>query len=153
MVPKDLQINKINTPIYQCNEGFSIDADAKGNKTFPMSCQSSGTFYKDPAKQKCMPVNCGKPKEVENGKHEDREYVYTQLATYDCVYFVSVDYDSIMANTRQIFFDGGRGGSGGRGSRDRCGAAPPRSPFKIGVASPSLELSVHFFASRTFSKF
>merc|ERR1719313_329195 len=70
--------------VYQCNEGFSIDADAKGNKTFPMPCQSSGTFYKDPAKQKCKPVNCGKPKEVENGKYEDREYVYTELATYTC---------------------------------------------------------------------
>eukprot|EP00746_Dinoflagellata_sp_MGD_P138404 gnl/MRDRNA2_/MRDRNA2_72053_c0_seq1.p1 gnl/MRDRNA2_/MRDRNA2_72053_c0~~gnl/MRDRNA2_/MRDRNA2_72053_c0_seq1.p1 ORF type:complete len:2101 (+),score=429.94 gnl/MRDRNA2_/MRDRNA2_72053_c0_seq1:113-6415(+) len=73
-----------NEALYHCNEGFSVDADAKGNKTFIMPCQSSGTFYKDPSTQKCQPVNCGKPKVVENGKHEDREYVYTELATYTC---------------------------------------------------------------------
>ena len=49
----------------------------------------------------------------------------------------------------QTFF----GCGGGRGDGRSRGVARPHTPFKIGAACPSLEPSVKFFASWTFSKF
>merc|ERR1719428_1340367 len=56
-----------HSAIYQCNEGFSVDGNAKGNKSFAMPCQWTGSFYVDTLTQKCNPVRCGLPPEIENG--------------------------------------------------------------------------------------
>merc|ERR1719160_955454 len=77
------EIKYPNIAVYQCNEGFSVDGDAKGNKTFNMPCMSVGSFYTEPS-QKCEPVRCGVPHEVKNGVREDKEFVYTQIASYKC---------------------------------------------------------------------
>jgi CUB/sushi domain-containing protein len=73
-----------NVAMYVCNEGFSVDGNAKHDKTFGMPCQSSGTFMLEPAKQKCEPVRCGTPHEIKNGQREEKEFIYTEIAHYVC---------------------------------------------------------------------
>ncbi|MAD25829.1 MAG: hypothetical protein CMO44_16840, partial [Verrucomicrobiales bacterium] len=78
------EIKYPNIAVYICNEGFSVDGDAKGNKTFNMPCQYTGLFLLEPKAQKCEAVRCGMPHQIENGQREDREFVYTEIAQYTC---------------------------------------------------------------------
>jgi len=54
----------MNTEVI-CKDGYSVGGDPNGNKTFVVTCASSGDFEKyDP--KTCLPVVCGKPPSLAN---------------------------------------------------------------------------------------
>jgi len=76
--------------VYQCAEGFSHDGDAKGNKSFAIPCITSGHFDRDPS-QECLPVRCGGAPQVANAQPVSGQFVYHDVAHYECLEGFSID--------------------------------------------------------------
>merc|ERR1719163_1591708 len=49
----------------RCNQGYSVNGNAKGKKNFKVQCLKNGQFKFD--YKECKPVKCGKVGQQENG--------------------------------------------------------------------------------------
>jgi hypothetical protein len=67
-----------------CMDGYTTDATSEGNKTFTVSCLSSGEFEKyDP--KACKPVVCGTPPPAPNATtSETKVMVFGESFEYTC---------------------------------------------------------------------
>jgi hypothetical protein len=80
----------MNTEVV-CQDGYTVDGDATGNKTFVVTCLSSGEFEDFDPKQ-CKPVVCGEPPELANATFvKMKSHIahraslnYGERAVYEC---------------------------------------------------------------------
>jgi hypothetical protein len=66
---------------FECGTGYSTDGTADGDKTFTVTCQSTGV-YSEP--QICQKVSCGEPPDTAHAHHPMQEQFFEDKVEYEC---------------------------------------------------------------------
>jgi len=66
---------------FDCATGTSVDGTADGDRSFSITCQSTGTFGEA---QACKPISCGQPDDVPNANRPSDSLVYEESVKYHC---------------------------------------------------------------------
>lgn len=53
---------------YSCLDGYSLTGTTQGARSFKLTCQENRRFSELPESKGCLPLECGRPGNVENGK-------------------------------------------------------------------------------------
>jgi hypothetical protein len=84
------ELTYMQTVDFNCDTGYTIDADPKSTATFTIECQHDSTFK---GIEKCEPVVCGEPPKLEFGETstKGRKVTFPETADYNCIAGYALD--------------------------------------------------------------
>lgn len=122
---------------YDCNEGYTTNARAKGPTSVEVECKADGLFTQPGP---CKPVKVGNPPFVNNSVYVDRPYVYGESVTYTCDdgYTTTGEAGSPDMVTLHTGPDGQWAGSAPRCLPVVCGTVPSFKKSEVDEGAPRL---------------
>jgi len=73
---------------YHCKHGYSIDATAKGDAYFSITCQATGQYGLPMA---CLPIQCGEPDQVANAQRKSGKRAFGDKVDFQCFNGFTID--------------------------------------------------------------
>eukprot|EP00450_Noctiluca_scintillans_P001620 CAMPEP_0194485878 /NCGR_PEP_ID=MMETSP0253-20130528/6727_1 /TAXON_ID=2966 /ORGANISM="Noctiluca scintillans" /LENGTH=1972 /DNA_ID=CAMNT_0039325899 /DNA_START=10 /DNA_END=5925 /DNA_ORIENTATION=+ len=123
------------TVTFACNEGYSVDGRASGSTSLSAVCGADGEVN---AVGECKPISCGEPTFVQNSVVDNKEYVFPEIAAYEC----QTGYTTTGLASGSTTFTSACGATGILGSTSFCRAVSCGVYDDVnGTASPPDQLS------------